>query len=61
MKIIHFYHFDSDPRFPPILQYVRWKSWVTFVRRCFRDGTNGKEFFSMYPIIYNQTLKIRLS
>ena len=33
-----FYHFDSDPRFPPFLQYVRWKSGVTFVRRCFCDG-----------------------
>ena len=32
-----FYHFDSDPRFPPFLLYVRWKSGVTFVRRCFRD------------------------
>ena len=31
------YHFDSDPRFPPFLLYVRWKSGVTFVRRCFRD------------------------
>ena len=38
MKIIHFYHFDSDRRFPPFLLYVRWKSGVTFVRRCFRDG-----------------------
>ena len=37
MKIIHFYHFDSDPRFLPFLLYVRWKSGVTFVRRCFRD------------------------
>ena len=37
MKIIIFYHFDSDPRFPPFLLYVRWKSGVTFVRRCFRD------------------------
>ena len=25
------------PRFPPFLLYVRWKSGVTFVRRCFRD------------------------
>ena len=32
-----FYHFDSDPRFPPFSLYVRWKSGVTFVRRCFRD------------------------
>ena len=42
-----FHHFDSDPRFPPFLLYVRWKSGVTFVRRCFRDvsglyvGKNG--------------------
>ena len=32
-----FYHFDSGPRFPPFLLHVRWKSGVTFVRRCFRD------------------------
>ena len=25
------------PDFPPFLLYVRWKSGVTFVRRCFRD------------------------
>ena len=37
MRIIHFYHFDSDPRFLPFLLYVRWKSGVTFVRSCFRD------------------------
>ena len=37
LKIIHFYHFDSDPRFPPFLLYVRWKSGATFVRRCFHD------------------------
>ena len=29
--MINFYHFDSDPRFPPFLLYVRWKSGVTFV------------------------------
>ena len=33
-----FYHFDSDPRFPPFLLYVTWKSGVTFVWRCFRDA-----------------------
>ena len=38
MKIIHFYQFDSDPRFTPFLLYVRCKSGVTFVRRCFRDA-----------------------
>ena len=32
-----FYDFDPDPRFPPFLLYIRWKSGVTFVRRCFRD------------------------
>ena len=37
MKNTHFYHFDSDPRFPPFLLYVRWKYGVTFVWRCFRD------------------------
>ena len=37
MEVIHFYHFDPDPRFPPFLLYVRWISGVTFVRRCFRD------------------------
>ena len=41
MKIIHFYHFDSDPRFPPFLLYVRWKSGVTFVRRYFRDVSDN--------------------
>ena len=37
LKIIYFYHFDSDPRFLPFLLYLRWKSGVNFVRRCFRD------------------------
>ena len=32
-----FNQFDSDPRFPLFLLYVRWKSGVTFVRRRFRD------------------------
>ena len=32
-----YYHFDFDARFPPFLLYVRWKSGVTFVWRCFRD------------------------
>ena len=40
-KFFTFYHFDSDPRFPLFLLYVtgyvRWKSGVSFVRRCFRD------------------------
>ena len=31
------HHFDSDPRIPLFLLYVRSKSGVTFVRICFRD------------------------
>ena len=34
---IEIFHFESDPRFPPFLLHVRWKSGVTFVRRCFRN------------------------
>ena len=38
LKIInYYYYFDSDPRFPPFVLYVRWKSGVTFVQRCFHD------------------------
>ena len=37
MKIITFYQFGTNPRFPPVLLYVRCKFRVTFVRRCFRD------------------------
>ena len=33
----HFLSFNTNPRFPPFLLYVRCKSGVTFVRRCFRD------------------------
>ena len=40
----HFYHFDSDPRFPQFLVYVRWKSRVNFVRRCFRDDQPSEHF-----------------
>ena len=37
MKTITFYQFETNPRFPLFLLDVRWKSGVTFVRRCFRD------------------------
>ena len=56
MKIIHFYHFDSDPRFPPFLLYVRWKSGVTFVWRCFRDGV---PMFWLYDFIQTTFLRIK--
>ena len=51
MKIINFYHFDSDPGFPPFLLYVRWKSGVTFVRRCFRDVLLKELTFIFYLFI----------
>ena len=33
-----FFIFNTDPRFPPFLLYVRCKSGVTFIQRSFRDG-----------------------
>ena len=36
-RSFHFLSFNTNPRFPPFLLYVRCKSGVTFVRRCFRD------------------------
>ena len=32
-----FFIFNTNPRFPPFLLYVRCKSGVTFIRRSFRD------------------------
>ena len=37
-RIFHFLSFNTNPRFPPFLLYVRCKSRVTSVRRCFRDA-----------------------
>ena len=33
-----FFIFNTNPRFPPFLLYVRCKSGVTFIRRRFRDA-----------------------
>ena len=33
-----FFIFNTNPRFPPFLLYVRCKSGVTLVRRSFRDA-----------------------
>ena len=53
-NIENFYHFDSDPRFSPFLLYVRCKSGVTFVRRCFRDVSHlsleGRILFLNIPV-----------
>ena len=35
---LYFFIFNTNPRFPPFLLYVRCKSGVTFIRRSFRDG-----------------------
>ena len=43
----YFYHFDSDPRFTPFLLYVRWKSGVTFVWRCFSDEGCKNGYFQL--------------
>ena len=56
LKIIHFYHFDSDPRFPPFLLYVRWKSEVTFVRRCFRDVAGRPQSVQTLSLLTGMTL-----
>ena len=53
LKITHFYHFDPNPRFPPFLLYVRWKSRVTFVRRCFRDVSMGHQGLKVYKVCIN--------
>ena len=36
----HVLSFNTNPSFPPFLLYVRCKSGVTFIRRCFRDACN---------------------
>ena len=51
MNIIHFFHFDSDPRFPPFYYMFGWKSGVTVVRRCFRDA--------MHTACMNSILQVR--
>ena len=54
LKIIHFYHFGSDPRFPPFLLYVRWRSGVIFVRRCFRDALEQRlKLYFIFKITQN--------
>ena len=54
-EIFHFYHFDSDPRFPIFLLYVRWKSGVTFVWRCFRDVESSFRFETKAIVITQDT------
>ena len=51
MKIFHFYHIDSDLRFPPFLLYARWKSGVTFVRRCFLDANRPLLSLRLFRIL----------
>ena len=51
-----FFHFDSEPRFPPFLLYVRWKFGVTFVRRCFRDGDKAQDACLCFTIVWTRNL-----
>ena len=51
--------FRFGPRFSPFLLYVRWKSGVTFVRRCFRDvlvvaftGFSFSSKFSYFFVVF---------
>ena len=50
----HFLSFNTNPRFSPLLlyMYVRCKSGVTFVRRCFRDGSLNFSSFSNARYMY---------
>ena len=58
-KFFTFYHFDFDPRFPPFLLYVRWKSGVTFVRRCFHDdGKSIPPFMELTRAVADMVLFI---
>ena len=65
-----FFIFNTNPRFPPHLLYVRCKSGVTFIRRSFRDGkavhvsialracenrSSTKPFTCHYEIFYETT------
>ena len=42
-----FLTFNTNHRFPPFLQYLRCKSGVTFVRRCFRDAQSTAQVGKM--------------
>ena len=57
IEIFHYYHFDSDLRFPPFLLYVKWKSRVMFVRRCFRGVKSVKKVRSAVIIEFESVLK----
>ena len=47
--------FQFRPQISPFLLYVRWKSGVTFVRRCFRDDDCIGDYrkVSTYPTLYH--------
>ena len=42
LRNYHFYRFNTNPRFPPFLLYVKCKSGVTFVQRCFSDNRKNE-------------------
>ena len=58
MKIIHFYHFDPDPRFSPFSLYVRWKSGSLFygdvsVMICLAEAHNRTEVGFEQPTFHS--------
>ena len=50
IEIFHFFIIlipTPDSPLPPFLLYLRWKSGVTFVRRCFRDDNYSLNHLSL--------------
>ena len=47
----HFLSFNANLRVPPFLLYVRCKSGVTFVRRCFGDANIFNGLFSALSLL----------
>ena len=47
-----FFIFNTNPRFPPLLLYVRCKSGVTFTRRSFRDVTEIPQKILMAKLMH---------
>ena len=45
----HFLSFHTNPRFPLFLLYVRCKSEVSFVRRCFGDNVQDTVILYRLP------------
>ena len=51
-----FFIFNTNPRFPPFLLYVRCKSGVTSIRRSFRDVKWIKLLQTPFPLGFNDNI-----